>query len=120
MEKSFYFFSWKVGVWGQCGTTCGYSLKARSVDCINEVGRHVNDSYCTERMPKMVEQCYSGQCPPEWVSGLWGEVGYCHEICFYEEMFCYVKSILVKNTTRILLDIFVFISCILMCFSGII
>ena len=66
--------SWKVGVWGQCGTTCGYSLKARSIDCINEIGRHVNDTYCTERMPKMVEQCYSGQCPPEWVSGPWGEV----------------------------------------------
>ena len=68
------FSSWKVGKWGKCGASCGYSLKARGVDCIDEAERPVDDSYCKGRMPKMVEQCFMGPCPPEWVAEPWTEV----------------------------------------------
>uniref|UniRef100_A0A7M5V8I3 A disintegrin and metalloproteinase with thrombospondin motifs 9 n=2 Tax=Clytia hemisphaerica TaxID=252671 RepID=A0A7M5V8I3_9CNID len=82
-------YSWKVGKWGNCGASCGYSLKARGVDCIDEAGRPVNDTLCKGRMPKMVEQCFMGTCPPEWVAEPWTECSKkCGKGVQEREVFC--------------------------------
>lgn len=61
----------------QCSKTCDYSVRIRSVHCIDDTGKEVSDRYCSKsRTPRKQQACFGGPCPAKWIAQPWSEVSY--------------------------------------------
>ncbi|XP_065066559.1 A disintegrin and metalloproteinase with thrombospondin motifs 9-like [Rhopilema esculentum] len=69
-------YSWKVGEWGSCSKTCDYSVRMRSVVCIDaSAQKEVSFEFCTKKSPAPSRQqaCFGGPCPAKWLPQPWSE-----------------------------------------------
>ncbi|XP_070560196.1 ADAMTS-like protein 1 [Ptychodera flava] len=69
-------YSFNVGTWSSCSATCGVSIRARTVECVEQTTNTVvDDSFCLERnlvRPVAQEECVVPDCV-EFTVGAWGE-----------------------------------------------
>jgi len=68
-------YSWKTGVWGMCSKTCDYSVRFRTVQCVDEQSKQVPDAHCLRDspMPSKRQACFGGPCPAKWLPQPWSE-----------------------------------------------
>jgi cysteine-rich repeat protein len=48
---------WRVGEFGPCSASCGEGVRVRRVDCVDELGRVVDDARCDPPIPPGAESC---------------------------------------------------------------
>nr|XP_033810224.1 A disintegrin and metalloproteinase with thrombospondin motifs 10 isoform X2 [Geotrypetes seraphini] len=68
---------WSLGNWSECSRSCNDGIRTRKVVCRRRISaseeRTVDDSYCPQPRPRMLESCNNQTCPPEWVALDWSE-----------------------------------------------
>ena len=57
----------------QCSKTCGTGEQYRSAECMDIVGRRVDDSKCPQQDRVVTRTCNSAECP-YWTEGHWSAV----------------------------------------------
>jgi hypothetical protein len=59
----------------KCSAKCGVGYRNRSIFCVYNNQRVVDNDYCDEALkPTVVEECNTNECPIQWRVGSWSEV----------------------------------------------
>jgi hypothetical protein len=67
---------WQAGEWGQCNAKCGGGKQTRSVKCVDDTGKEINNCILAD-FPGVVQQCNMRPCG-SWKIGEWKT---CSKIC---------------------------------------
>ncbi|KAL0968043.1 hypothetical protein UPYG_G00261570 [Umbra pygmaea] len=64
--------SWQYSAWSQCSKTCGRGTRTRDSYCMNNLGRRLQDSECSDHQRLVTESCNDQGCP-DWSASDWSE-----------------------------------------------
>ncbi len=59
-------YTWQIGWYGACSASCGPGTQTATVECKNNSGITVADSFCAGVKPTGSQSCNNGACPPPW------------------------------------------------------
>ncbi|PVD19998.1 hypothetical protein C0Q70_20492 [Pomacea canaliculata] len=65
---------WQTGDWGVCSTECGGGERVRQVECVDQQGVQIPDSYCSLDKPQEKEDCNTQPCNTQWWFTDWSNV----------------------------------------------
>lgn len=69
-----------VSLWLQCSRSCGGGFQRRQVLCKQRLADgsilELPDTFCPSRSPASQQTCARMDCPPQWVTTDWSQVGY--------------------------------------------
>ncbi|XP_017461835.1 PREDICTED: A disintegrin and metalloproteinase with thrombospondin motifs 9-like, partial [Rhagoletis zephyria] len=80
-------YSWKLGDWTQCTSSCGGGVQYRETHCFEEGELTPANELCwtfaqNKRPPRRVRVCNKFSCPAHWWAGPWQ---YCPVTCKWSE-----------------------------------
>ena len=72
------FYSWHIGTWEPCSTSCGEGVQVRTVFCQQRVDEDlhtiVNSKLCPDEKPPAVQACNKEVECPQWEVEQWSKV----------------------------------------------
>ncbi len=75
-------YTWNVGAFGACSNTCGGGRRTREVDCQDQIGATVAESFCVKvPKPPVTGDCNNNACPPVNTYSWSVEHGPCSKEC---------------------------------------